>query len=423
MDHEFEERLTTPPRNGRGRRVLLLVTGGIAAYKSCTVVRRLMDAGIEVRVAMTPAATRFVTPMTFEALSGKSVGTTLWGEGGESPLDHIGWARESDLICVAPATADFLAKMALGLANDLPSTLITAADVPVLVAPAMNDRMWTHPATQANLRTLVERGVEVIEPGTGFLACGVVAEGRMAEPEEIVARLRDRLEGGALRGRRVVITAGGTREAIDAVRYLGNRSSGRMGIALAEAAQRMGAEVQLHLGPTELRPPAGISVCRFESAENLGEQLASTTPKADVVIMAAAVADRRPRQVAEVKIKKDHLGSQIDLEATPDLLAGLGERKRAGQILVGFALETGGDEQVEVEAARKLAAKHLDLICGNRADAAGEGFETETNRLYLLDSSGAGQWTPPAPKRVLAETVLRRVVEGLDRVQRAREQG
>jgi phosphopantothenoylcysteine decarboxylase / phosphopantothenate---cysteine ligase len=420
VDHSPLQSNSTPSQPGRGRSVLLLITGGIAAYKSCTLVRRLVDEGITVRVAMTEAATRFVTPLTFEALSGRAVGTTLWGDGGESPLDHVQWVRETDLVCVAPATADFLAKMAVGLANDLPSTLVTAADVPILVAPAMNDRMWQNQANQTNLHTLRERGVEVVEPGTGFLACGTVAEGRLAEPEEIVERILKRLAPGALEGRRVVVTAGGTREAIDAVRYIGNRSSGRMGVALAEVARQLGAEVHLHLGPTEISTPAGVSVTRFESAESLAEQLRSTAPSADVVIMAAAVADVRPATASSEKIKKSDLSGEIALERTPDLLAQLGENKAPRQILVGFALETGSDAQVEAEAARKLSSKQLDLICGNRADTPGEGFETDTNRLYVLEANGEGAWTRPAPKLALAEEVLQRIVDRLEKAQGAR---
>jgi phosphopantothenoylcysteine decarboxylase/phosphopantothenate--cysteine ligase len=385
-------------------------------------VRRLVDEGLQVRVAMTEAACRFVAPMSFEALSGQAVGTSLWGEGGESPLDHIQWAREADLVVVAPATANFLAKMAAGLADDLPSTLITAADVPVLVAPAMNDRMWQNPANQANLRTLAARGIEIVEPGSGFLACGTVAEGRLAEPEEIRDRILAALSPGLLEGRHLVVTAGGTREAIDAVRFLGNRSSGRMGIALAAAAQRMGATVHLHLGPTELTPPATVELSRFESAHDLESQLERSAPQADAVIMAAAVADMRPARPAGAKIKKDELQTSLEMEATPDLLAGLAERRPQGQLLVGFALETGSDATVEAEARRKLEAKGLDLICGNRADQAGEGFETETNRIYLLDRSGAGNWAGPAEKRALATIILRRVAARFQAAPRAREE-
>lgn len=401
----------TPPDPERGRRVLLLVTGGIAAYKSCTLLRRLSDHGVRVRVAMTPAATRFVTPMTFEALSGQAVGTTLWGEGGEHPLDHIEWAREADLVCVAPATADFLAKMAHGLADDLPSTLVSACDVPIVVAPAMNDRMWANPANQANLRTLRERGIDIIDPGSGYLACGTVAEGRLAEPEVICDHLLERLRPSKLAGRRVVITAGGSREAIDPVRFLGNRSSGRMGLALAEAARDRGARVRLILGPTDLEPPGGVEVQRFVSAADLAERVRESAGDADVLIMAAAVADFRPRESASEKIKKESGPPTLELEPTEDILAEVQRTRREGRIVVGFALETGSDRQVEEEARRKLEAKGLDLICGNRGDASGEGFESETNRLFLLDRHGQGTWTRPASKRELGRAVIDRILE------------
>jgi phosphopantothenoylcysteine decarboxylase/phosphopantothenate--cysteine ligase len=390
---------------------LLLVTGGIAAYKACLVLRRLVDLGYEVRVAMTEAATRFVTPMTFEALSGRPVGTTLWGEGGEEPLDHVQWARHAELILVAPATANFLAKLAHGLADDLPSTLIAAgSNKPIVVAPAMNDQMWHNPANRANLATLRARGVTIVEPGSGFLACGVVAEGRLAEPEEIVAAVAAHFERGPLRGRQVLIAGGGTREPIDAVRFVGNRSSGRMGIALAEAARELGAMTTLLLGPTELPIPDGIETQRFESSAELERLLQAHAPKAQIVVMAAAVADFRPKAPAAGKHKKASGAPELLLEATPDLLAALGAGKRADQVLVGFALETGGDDVVERECAEKLGHKQLDLICGNRADVPGEGFEGERNRIYLRDRRG-GRWLPEANKRNLARQILERAAE------------
>jgi phosphopantothenoylcysteine decarboxylase/phosphopantothenate--cysteine ligase len=404
-DREIE---ATTPAGGGGRRVLLLVSGGIAAYKACLVLRRLVDLGFEVRVAMTEAATRFVTPMTFEALSGRPVGTSLWGEGGEEPLDHVQWARQADLILVAPATANTLAKLAHGLADDLPSTLLAAgSNKPIVVAPAMNDQMWHNPANRANLATLRSRGVDIVEPGSGFLACGVVAEGRLAEAEEIVAAVLAHFEQGVLRGRRVLITGGGTREAIDAVRFVGNRSSGRMGIALAEAARSLGGTTTLLLGPSELPLPDGVTTQRFESAADLERMLPLHAGAAEIVVMAAAVADYRPVAPSSSKQKKGSGLPQLQLEATPDLLAALGAAKRAGQVLVGFALETGSDEIVERECAAKLSQKQLDLICGNRADVAGEGFQGERNRIYLRDRQG-GHWLPEANKQTLARQILER---------------
>lgn len=401
---------TTPSETGRGRRVLLIVTGGIAAYKACTVVRRLMDAGHEVRVAMTDAATRFVSPMTFEVLSGQAVGTSTFGDGDEEALDHVQWSREADLVLVTPATANFLAKMANGLADDLCSTLITTAtNKPIVVAPAMNDQMWNNPANRENLARLQERGIEIVEPGSGFLACGVVAEGRLAEPEDIVRHVFGKFAPGPLHGKRVLVTAGGTREPIDAVRYIGNRSTGRMGIALAEAALAAGAQVTLLLGPSELATPAGVELLRFESAESLAGLCREHAGAADVIFMSAAVGDYRLSEPSAGKSKKQDGVPRLELEPTEDILAGLGAGKRAGQQLVGFALETGSDQQVENEAAQKLKAKSLDLICGNRADVAGEGFAGDANRIYLLDAEGRGEWLPAGRKRELARRIVERV--------------
>lgn len=405
---------TTPSEPGRGRRVLLLVTGGIAAYKACTIVRRLVDAGCDVQVAMTESAQRFVTPLTFQALSGKPVGTSLWGEGGEDPLDHIHWAQDTDLILVAPATANFLAKMANGLADDLCSTLATAADAPIVVAPAMNDRMWRNPPNQENLARLRERGVEIIDPGSGYLACGTVAEGRLAEPEAVTARALECLAPGRLTGRRVVITSGGTREPIDAVRWIGNHASGRTGIALAAAARDAGADVTLLLGPTELSAPSGVELERFTTVADLHELLERHAATADAVIMAAAVSDWRVKDPSAGKKKKGAGLPALELEATPDLLAALGESKAKGQILVGFALETGDDATVEAEARAKLERKKLDLVCGNRADVAGEGFGGDTNRWFLYGRDGDGSWTDPAAKNALARALVDRVATLLD---------
>jgi phosphopantothenoylcysteine decarboxylase/phosphopantothenate--cysteine ligase len=400
----------TPSREGRGRRVLLLVTGGIAAYKSCTVVRRLVDAGCEVRVAMTDAAQRFVGPVTFEALSGQAVGTSLWGEGGEEPLDHIQWAQGIDLLLVAPATLDFLGKMANGLANDLPSTLVAATDAPIMVAPAMNDRMWASPANRQNLATIAGRGVEIIDPGSGYLACGTVAEGRLAEPESIVDRVLERIGGGPLEGKKIVVSAGGTREPIDAVRWVGNHSSGRMGLSIARAAHEMGATVVLLLGQTEIEVPAEFEVARFTSTEDLRGLLDVHAPDADAVVMSAAVSDFRPSDPSPEKLKKEDGLPALALESTPDLLAGLAAARPRGQFLVGFALESGTDDQVEQQAKAKLERKRVDLICGNRADLEAEGFGGDRNRLYLYDRRGRGEWTPRLSKAALGRLILERAL-------------
>ncbi|HKI84922.1 MAG TPA: bifunctional phosphopantothenoylcysteine decarboxylase/phosphopantothenate--cysteine ligase CoaBC [Candidatus Krumholzibacteria bacterium] len=402
---------TTPPPMGRGRNVLMIVTGGIAAYKSCIVLRLLQEAGCRVRVAMTESATRMVTPLTFEALSGQAVGTSLWGDGGAQPLDHVHWAQSCDLILVVPATANFLAKMAHGLADDLSSTLISAADAPVLAAPAMNDRMWENPANQENLSTLRARGVEIVEPESGWLACGTVSMGRLAAPELIAERALARMGGGPLAARSVLVTAGGSREAIDAVRYLGNRSSGRMGMALAAAARDLGARVTLCLGPTELAPPAGVSVRRFESAAELAEITLAEAQHHEFVFMAAAVADYRPKNPSKSKWKKSEGPPKLELTATQDILSELGRRKRADHFLAGFALETGSDAELEKEAVRKAVAKKLDLVLGNHADREREGFQSSTNRIFLVDGQGRGLWLGPAEKDELARLIWKRVLQ------------
>lgn len=411
MSNSVPTSSSTPPPKGRGRNVLMIITGGIAAYKSCIVLRSLQEAGCRVRVAMTESATRMVTPLTFQALSGQPVGTSLWGDGGAQPLDHIHWAQSCDLILVVPATANFLAKMAHGLADDLASTLVSAANGPLVVAPAMNDKMWENAANQENLKTLHARGVEIIEPDSGWLACGTVSLGRLAQPEAIVARVLETLEKGPLAGRRVLVTAGGSREAIDAVRYLGNRSSGRMGMALAGAARDLGARVTLCLGPTELSPPGGIQVQRFESAAELAEMTLAEAPRHDFVFMAAAVADYRPENPCSTKRKKSEGPPTLTLTVTQDILSELGKRKGPDQFLAGFALETGSDAELEKEAVRKGQAKNLDLVLANHADREGEGFQSTTNRVFLVDKQGRGLWLGPAEKEELARLIWKRVLE------------
>ena len=301
--------------------------------------------------------------------------------------------------------------MAYGFADDLPSTLVTATDAPIMVAPAMNDRMWMSDANQQNLKTLAGRGVEIVDPGSGYLACGTVAEGRLAEPEAIVDRVLERLDGGPLRGKRVLVTAGGTREPIDAVRWVGNHSSGRMGIAIAKAAHEMGAEVRLLLGPTEIDPPQAFEVDRFTSTADLRQLLNVHAPDADAVIMSAAVSDWKPARTIDAKLKKEEGVPTLELEPTEDLIAGLAQQRPAGQFIVGFALESGDDPFVEDQAKAKLERKRLDMICGNRADVAEEGFGSDTNRLYLYDRRGRGTWTPRLSKAELGRVVLEHALE------------
>lgn len=419
---------------GTAPRVLLLVTGGIAAYKSCFLARLLVQAGFSVRCAMTDAATRFVSPMTFEVLTGAPVAVDLWGERGTAALDHIQYARWADLAVVAPATANTMAKAAGGLADNMVSTLLLAFPGPVVMAPAMNDNMWRHAATRAVRQTLLDRGVIFVGPGEGFLACGTTDEGRMAEPEEIVAAVRrvaaalprrgeaaDRTDGrepaaapgagaGAesWRGRRVVVTAGPTVEPIDPVRFLANRSTGAMGYALAGAAARLGAEVTLITGPVALVPPRGLAgVVAVESGRDMAAAVeAALGAGADWLIMCAAVADFTPADPAPGKLKKDVLGTTwaLQLVRNPDILGEVVPRHRTGGLtVVGFALET---EDVVARAMGKLRAKGLDFIVANNPTAAGSGFGDVVHELVLLGPGGELWRGGPARKDALAPALL-----------------
>ncbi len=386
-------------------RVLLMVTGGIAAYKSCFLARLLLQAGFSVKVAMTDAATRFVTPMTFQVLTGHPVATDLWGERQSDALDHVEYARWADLVVVAPATADIMAKAAYGIADEIVSTMLLAFPGPLLIAPAMNDNMWRHPATVANREILAAREVNFVGPGTGWLACGTVDEGRMAEPEEILAAVRKLAEGlpagvkaepaavpqaGFWAGKRVLITAGPTHEPIDPVRYVANRSSGTMGYALASAAIGAGAEVTLISGPVTLTPPRGLAVFRpVESAADMARAVGQSQDSGvDWLIMSAAVADFKPANYAPGKLKKDVLGDGWSLAMTrnPDILGEVVPVcKAAGLKVVGFALET---EDLATRAQAKLKAKRMDYILANNPAAAGSGFGDSSHRVTLLGAGG-----------------------------------
>jgi len=394
-----------------GRHVVLGVSGGIASYKSCTLARRLVEAGATVDVVMTRAATEFVGPVTFEALTGRPVATSLWSGG--RALDHIRLARDSDLVLVAPATAQLLARAALGLADDLLTTLLVARRGPVVAAPAMNDRMFAQPATRRNLRTLAGRGWQLVGPDVGPLAEGEAeGPGRMSEPETLFAYAVRALAGDSpWRGRNVLVTAGPTREALDPVRVITNPSSGRMGFALAEAAWRRGAEVTLIAGPTTLEPPIGPEVVRVVTTAELERAVARRLGRADVLVMAAAPADFRPRQRARVKLRR---GSQrelaILLEPTPDVLTATRSRRRRRSVIVGFALEVGRG----LAAARaKLVDKALDFIVLNDARQPGAGFEVATNKVTILGKNGLSRALPLMPKREVAEAVLDTVESAL----------
>ena len=369
--------------NLAGKRILLGVTGGIAAYKAVELVRRLTDAGAEVRVVMTGAAGHFVGPATFQAVSGHPVRSTLWDEAAEAAMGHIELARWADVVLVAPASADFMARLAAGLADDLLATLCLATGSPVIVAPAMNRLMWSNAATRANVALLRQRGIRILGPAEGTQACGETGPGRMLEPGDIAAALGSDPSSGALAGRRVIVTAGPTREPIDPVRYVTNRSSGRMGYAVASAAVRAGADVLLVSGPAEIPAPDGMEVVRIETAQEMLEAVHARVADADVFIAAAAVADYRPSVVADHKIKKKSDTLALELERAPDVLASVAALPEP-PFLVGFAAET---RELEAHARIKLESKNLDLIAAN-AVGPDRGFDRDDNALVCLWPGG-----------------------------------
>jgi phosphopantothenoylcysteine decarboxylase/phosphopantothenate--cysteine ligase len=367
-------------------KIALGVTGGIAAYKAAEVLRLLQDRGIRVQVIMTRAAQEFVRPLTFAALSGEKVITGMFSPGEEhqpnidSAIEHVAVALSIDALVVVPATADILAHFAQGIATDFLTTLYLATTAPIVVAPAMNVNMWNHPATQANLEVLRKRGVKIVEPDAGYLACGMVGQGRLAENDAIVAAVMETLGASQdLSGETVLITAGPTREKIDPVRYLTNRSSGRMGYALAEGAARRGARVLLVSGPTSLTPPGAAEVTRVESTEEMRDAVLRFLPEASIVIKTAAVADYRPKSTAGQKIKRKG-PMTLELEATPDILKELSSKKTS-QIIVGFAAET---ENVLENARQKLLAKNLDAIVVNDVSREGIGFDSDRNAVTII---------------------------------------
>jgi phosphopantothenoylcysteine decarboxylase / phosphopantothenate---cysteine ligase len=388
-----------------GQRILLGVTGGIAAYKAADLARRLQDAGAEVQVVMTEAAARFVTPMTFQALTGRPVRQSLWDEGAEAAMGHIELARWADRILVAPASADTIARLAAGLAGDLLGTLCLASEASVVLVPAMNRVMWAHPATQANLAVLRARGVQVLGPGEGDQACGEVGAGRMLEPLQIVAALQS---PGLLAGRRVLVTAGPTYEDLDPVRFIGNRSSGKMGFALAAEAARLGAEVTLVAGPVALATPAGVRRLDVRSARQMHAAVMAALPGQHVFIGAAAVADFTPAQPAPAKLKKAAGAPVLDLVATPDILAEVAAHAQRPAVVVGFAAET---EALETNARDKLARKRLDLIAANRV-GDGQGFEADDNALTVF-STDAVQEIPRQSKVAVARDLLAIIADRL----------
>ena len=394
----------------QGKRILLGVTGGIAAYKSADLVRRLRDRGADVQVVMTQAAAEFVTATTFQALSGRPVRNDLWDASAEAAMGHIELARWADLVVIAPASADFLAKLASGQAGDLLTTLCLATEAPIAVAPAMNRVMWANPATQANVALLQSRNIRVVGPAAGEQACGEVGEGRMVEPLEIIDKVTPLIApSGPLVGKRVLITAGPTRERIDPVRFISNRSSGKMGFAVAQAAQKAGAEVILVSGPVSIPTPAGIRRIDAESAVDMLAAVMREVGKVDIFISTAAVADYKPAHPADQKIKKASDRMDLEMERTTDILATVAASPERPQLVVGFAAET---ESVEQNARTKLLKKNLDMIAANEVGDT-KVFECEDNHLIVL-SRTARHDLGQASKAALAERLIDLIVEALE---------
>lgn len=391
-----------------GKHIVLGVTGGIAAYKACELTSRLKKAGARVHVIMTKNACQFVSPLTFETLSNHPVVTDTFARPETWEVEHIALAKRADLFVIAPATANILAKMACGIADDMLSTTVLATKAPILVAPAMNTGMWEHPATRQNVQTLKDRGVQFAGPEGGYLACGDTGAGRMSEPEQIFRAVEEMLGTKRdLSGLCVLVTAGPTQEKIDPVRYITNRSSGKMGYAIAEAAAQRGARVILVSGPTHLPPPAGVEMVSVVSTGDLFQVMQDRCQEADMVIQAAAPADFTPAQAANQKIKKEGDGSlTLTFLQTPDVAAMVGKMKREGQVLIGFAAETN---DVLKHAGSKLKKKNLDMIVANDVTAPGAGFDVDTNVVTFVTKEKS-ETLPCLPKRQVADELLDRAV-------------
>ena len=393
-------------------RITLGVTGGVAAYKAAELVRRLQQDGFSVQVVMTRSAREFITPLTFAALTGQKVITDLFAESGgeanlESAIEHIAVAQRTDLLLVAPATADILAKFARGIADDFLTTLYLASTAPVVVAPAMNVNMWNHAATQENVEMLRARGVKIVDPDEGYLACGMIGAGRLAGQEAIVAAVHEALHAVRdLAGETVLVTAGPTRENVDPVRYLTNRSSGKMGYAVAEAAARRGAHVILVSGPTSLDVPSGVERIDVQSAQDMHRVVLEKVAGCSIAIFAAAVADYRPAEPSGQKIKRNNESTTIALEPTPDILASVA-RNKGQRFIVGFAAET---DHVAENARQKLAAKNADLMVANDVTAEGSGFDHDTNVVTLFARDGRDLALPRMSKSEVAQRILDEVV-------------
>ena len=396
----------------KGKTVLLGVTGGIAAYKSASLASMLVKSGANVRVIMTEHATNFINPITFETLTGHKCVTDTFDRNFEFQVEHISLAKEADVIMVAPATANVIAKLAHGLADDMLTTTILASSAPKLIAPAMNTGMYDNPVTQDNLLLLQKYGMEVIEPATGHLACGDEGKGKMPEPELLYEYI---LKACAckkdMKGLKVLVTAGPTQEAVDPVRFLTNHSSGRMGYSIAKACMLRGADVTLVTGPTRLTAPIAVNVIPVISARDMFEAVTSHSPDMDIIIKAAAVADYRPAKVSEEKVKKSDDNASLALERTDDILRYLGEHKRPGQFLCGFSMET---EHMLENSRRKLEKKHLDMIVANNVKTEGAGFGTDTNVVTILTKETIVE-LPMMSKEEVAEKILDEIRERLSR--------
>ncbi|MBI3300723.1 MAG: bifunctional phosphopantothenoylcysteine decarboxylase/phosphopantothenate--cysteine ligase CoaBC [Deltaproteobacteria bacterium] len=390
----------------RELKIVLGVTGGIAAYKAAEIVRLLVKDGADVWVIMTRNAQEFITPLTLQTLSGNPVSTDTFSLTQESEIGHIRLADTADLVLVAPATANVVAKLAHGLADDLLTTVILATTAPVLIAPAMNVHMYANPIVQENLRKLASLGYGFVEPAEGFLACGYEGKGRLADPEDIVEEARAALTKKDLKAERIIVTAGPNIEPIDPVRFISNRSTGKMGFAMARVAWRRGAEVTLVSGPTSLPPPRGVRFCPVRTAREMQQAVLEHYPRATIVISAAAVADYRPAQVAPQKLKKGEGKFVVELTRNPDILGELGQQKE-DRLLVGFATET---EDVLQNAERKLRGKNLDMIVANDVTQDGAGFAHDTNIVTLIDRTGRRESLPLMSKDEVAHVVYDRLL-------------
>ncbi|HEY3836251.1 MAG TPA: bifunctional phosphopantothenoylcysteine decarboxylase/phosphopantothenate--cysteine ligase CoaBC [Bryobacteraceae bacterium] len=390
--------------------VILGIGGGIAAYKSAEIARLLVQRDVKVRVVMTRAARKFISPLTFATLTGQKVITNLFPASSEetlaSSVEHIAVARENETLLVAPATAGVLARFAHGIANDFLTTTYLAFTGRVVLAPAMNKEMWAHPATQANMMILRERGHSIVEPESGYLACGEIGAGRLADPEQIVEAVLSTPRTQDLDGEHVLITAGPTQEAIDPVRFISNRSSGKMGFALAEAAASRGASVTLITGPVHLPTPKAVTRIDVRSAEQMRKAVFDHLEPATVIVKSAAVADFRPANASTQKIKKTAMRLSLELDPTPDILNELG-RKKGDRLLIGFAAET---ERLEEEARRKLESKNCDMIVANKVGGPGTGFESDDNEVLLVVRSGPSVPLRRAPKREIADRILDQIL-------------